>query len=72
MVAVCTSETMVAPLGSLTNSHCAPTVCAQAPMLLTNTPSHSHANARFFSGASADVSSWLTRSSSSVGPDGPA
>ena len=28
VLAVCTSVTMVAALGSFTNSHCAPTVCA--------------------------------------------
>ncbi len=51
VAAVCTSETIVAAFGSLMNSHCAPTVCAQEPTLLKTTPTHSHRNALLWNGS---------------------
>ena len=54
VLAVCTSGTMVAALGSLTNNHWAPTVCPHAPMLATTTPSHSQKKARRRNGANGE------------------
>jgi len=55
VAAVCTSETIVAAFGSLMNNHCAPTVCAQEPMLLKTTPNHSHRNALLWNGSKTPI-----------------
>ena len=54
MDAVWTSGTIVAAFGSLTNSHCAPTVCPHVPTLEITTPSHSQKNTRCRNGAKGD------------------
>jgi hypothetical protein len=45
----------VAAFGNPTNSHCAPTVCIQVPMLLASTASHSILNTRCWSGAQGEI-----------------
>jgi hypothetical protein len=67
--AVWTSATYVAEPVSVSISHCAPTVCIQLPMLLTNCALHIAANQRWRNGAQAEtgaggrpaagVTSWL-------------
>jgi hypothetical protein len=46
---------MVAALGSCTNNHCAPTICAHIPTLAITTPSQSQKNARCRKGAKGDI-----------------
>lgn len=58
MLAVWINVMMVAAFGSLTNNHCAPTVCAQDPTLLTTTPSQSQKNARRRNGDQGDADGW--------------
>ncbi len=53
MLAVCTSATSVAALGSSTSSHCAPTVCIQVPTLLASMASQSARNTAMRNGSHA-------------------
>ena len=53
-LAVWTSDTSVAALGSSTSSHCAPTVCIQVPIMLPSWASQSARNAAMRSGDQAE------------------
>lgn len=54
VMAVCTNGTIVSAFGSLTNNHCAPTICPHMPVEANTTPNHNQKNARCRSGANGD------------------
>src|SRR6478735_6620949 len=76
IAAACTNPTNVAALGSSTNSHWAPTVCIQVPIMLNSWAVHSARKARTRNGAHAETGSTVLllaiRHPHSPGKDRPA
>ena len=72
LLAVETSATYAADPVIVSISHCAPTVCIQLPMLLTNCAAHIAANSRCRNGAHAEGGSpggsLMVRSAQVAGP----